>query len=52
MYVLSVWLALKLFDPTEILTQQEPMTGAIEAYETFDRRRPGWIEVELQPAAS
>lgn len=38
-------------DPTKILTQQEPMTGAIEAYETFDRRRPGWIKVELEPAA-
>jgi threonine dehydrogenase-like Zn-dependent dehydrogenase len=23
-------------DPTEILTQTEPITGAIEAYETFD----------------
>ena len=38
-------------DPTEILTQQEPMTGAIEAYEAFDKRRPGWIKVELEPAA-
>jgi threonine dehydrogenase-like Zn-dependent dehydrogenase len=39
------------FDPTEILTQREPVTGAIEAYETFDRRRPGWIKVELLPKA-
>lgn len=38
-------------DPTEILTQTEPITGAIEAYETFDQRRPGWIKVELNPAA-
>ena len=38
-------------DPTQILTQQEPMTGAIEAYEAFDRGRPGWIKVELEPAA-
>jgi threonine dehydrogenase-like Zn-dependent dehydrogenase len=37
-------------DPTEILTQNEPITGAIEAYETFDQRRPGWIKVELKPA--
>lgn len=37
-------------DPTEILTQQEPVTGAVEAYEEFDRRMPGWIKVELQPA--
>ena len=38
-------------DPTEILTNVEPLTGAIEAYETFDRREPGWIKVELDPAA-
>lgn len=38
-------------DPTGILTQTEPVTDAIEAYETFDRRRPDWIKVELQPAA-
>jgi threonine dehydrogenase-like Zn-dependent dehydrogenase len=38
-------------DPTEILTNTEPLTSAIEAYETFDRREPGWIKVELQPAA-
>ena len=38
-------------DPTAILTNTEPITGAIEAYETFDRREPGWIKVELDPAA-
>jgi threonine dehydrogenase-like Zn-dependent dehydrogenase len=38
-------------DPTKILTQIEPVTGAIEAYEAFDRRQPGWIKVELNPAA-
>jgi threonine dehydrogenase-like Zn-dependent dehydrogenase len=38
-------------DPTEILTNIEPITDAIEAYETFDRREPGWIKVELNPAA-
>ncbi|HET6158207.1 MAG TPA: zinc-dependent alcohol dehydrogenase [Dongiaceae bacterium] len=37
-------------DPTEILTQAEPLVGAIEAYEAFDRRDPGWIKVELVPA--
>jgi threonine dehydrogenase-like Zn-dependent dehydrogenase len=36
-------------DPTEILTNTEPLTSAIEAYEAFDRREPGWIKVE--PAA-
>jgi threonine dehydrogenase-like Zn-dependent dehydrogenase len=39
------------FDPTEILSQTEPITGAIEAYEVFDQRQPGWIKVELNPAA-
>lgn len=39
------------FDPTKTLTQTEPIAGAIEAYETFDRREPGWIKVELNPAA-
>jgi threonine dehydrogenase-like Zn-dependent dehydrogenase len=38
-------------DPTSILTQTEPLTDVIEAYEVFDRRRPGWIKVQLDPAA-
>jgi threonine dehydrogenase-like Zn-dependent dehydrogenase len=38
-------------DPTEILTQTEPITDAIEAYKAFDRREPGWIKVELNPVA-
>ena len=37
-------------DPTEILTQREPITAAIDAYKEFDRRMPGWIKVMLQPA--
>jgi threonine dehydrogenase-like Zn-dependent dehydrogenase len=39
-------------DPVEILTHVEPMQGAIEAYEAFDRRQPGWIKVELKPKAA
>jgi threonine dehydrogenase-like Zn-dependent dehydrogenase len=35
--------------PTEVLTQVEPMTSAIEAYKAFDQRKPGWIKVELVP---
>lgn len=35
------------FDPTAILTQQEPMTAALDAYAAFERRQPGWIKVEL-----
>ena len=38
-------------DPARILTQHEPATGAIAAYEAFDQRQPGWIKVELEPAA-
>jgi threonine dehydrogenase-like Zn-dependent dehydrogenase len=38
-------------DPVAILTELEPLTGAIQAYEAFDRREPGWIKVELDPAA-
>jgi len=37
-------------DPAAILTQHEPLTGAIEAYKAFDRRQPGWVKVELEPA--
>ena len=38
-------------DPVTILSNVEPMTGAIEAYEAFDQRQPGWIKVELEPAS-
>lgn len=38
-------------DPTTILTNTEPITSAIEAYQAFDQRQPGWIKVELDPAA-
>lgn len=38
-------------DPAKILTETEPMTGAIEAYKAFDERQPGWVKVELQPTA-
>jgi threonine dehydrogenase-like Zn-dependent dehydrogenase len=40
-----------VFDPSEILSQIEPLTDAIEAYKSFDERRPGWLKVELLPAA-
>jgi len=38
-------------DPLRILTQREPLTAAIDAYQAFDERRAGWVKVELQPAA-
>ena len=37
-------------DPVRILTQMEPTQDAIEAYEAFDQRQPGWIKVELETA--
>jgi threonine dehydrogenase-like Zn-dependent dehydrogenase len=36
--------------PTAILTQRQPLSNAIDAYEQFDLRQPGWIKVELEPA--
>ena len=37
--------------PTRILTQREPLTDVIAAYEAFDTRQPGWVKVELIPSA-
>ncbi|MCB8836553.1 glutathione-dependent formaldehyde dehydrogenase [Aurantimonas sp. VKM B-3413] len=37
--------------PEHILTEDEPMTDVISAYETFDSQKKGWIKVELEPAA-
>ncbi|MDQ3607716.1 MAG: glutathione-dependent formaldehyde dehydrogenase [Actinomycetota bacterium] len=37
-------------DPSRVLTQIEPVGSAVEAYERFDRREPGWLKVELDPA--
>lgn len=37
-------------DPKRVLTQIEPMSDAIAAYESFDARQPGWVKVELSPA--
>jgi threonine dehydrogenase-like Zn-dependent dehydrogenase len=40
-----------MIDPTQVLTQSEALMNAIDAYKAFDARDPGWIKVELQPAA-
>ncbi|HLI84479.1 MAG TPA: zinc-binding dehydrogenase [Bryobacteraceae bacterium] len=40
-----------VFQPTSMLSQIEPLTNAVEAYRSFDERRPGWLKVELIPAA-
>jgi threonine dehydrogenase-like Zn-dependent dehydrogenase len=36
-------------DPTEIITQHEPVASAIDAYKHFDKREAGWIKVVLEP---
>ena len=36
-------------DPSQVLTQVEPMTDVIQAYKLFDKRTPGWIKVMLKP---
>lgn len=38
-------------DPLLVLTQHQPLTDAIEAYQTFDHRGRGWTKVKLEPAA-
>jgi len=38
-------------DPSLLLTEDEPVSDAIDAYRQFDRREPGWVKVALQPAA-
>ena len=40
-----------VIDPTQIPTQAEPLSSAIEAYREFDLRHRGWTKVKLQPAA-
>lgn len=36
-------------EPTQILTQVEPLTSVLDAYKAFDKRQPGWVKVELVP---
>ncbi|MGN6374589.1 MAG: zinc-dependent alcohol dehydrogenase [Sphingomonas sp.] len=39
-----------VIDPVSLITQESGLTGAVEAYEAFDERKPGWLKVELEPA--
>ncbi len=39
-----------LTDPSKILTKVEPLQSALDAYEAFDLRKPGWMKVELRPS--
>jgi threonine dehydrogenase-like Zn-dependent dehydrogenase len=38
-------------DPSAFITRVEGLTNVIDAYKAFDLHRPGWIKVELRPAA-
>ena len=35
--------------PERIITQEQPMVSAIDAYRIFDQHEAGWLKVELQP---
>lgn len=37
-----------IIDPTQILSQKEPITNIVEAYQQFDKREPGWIKVAIK----
>jgi threonine dehydrogenase-like Zn-dependent dehydrogenase len=37
-------------DPTDLVDQVEPFTDAVDAYQAFDQRRPGWVKVTLDTA--
>ncbi|SPJ24713.1 zinc-dependent alcohol dehydrogenase [Palleronia abyssalis] len=37
-------------DPVQVLSHVEPVENAIDAFETFDKRKPGWVKVELETA--
>lgn len=38
--------------PAKLLTREESLHDAVEAYESFDRREQGWLKVKLEPRAS
>ena len=42
----------KAIDPAKILTQRAPFHSAVEAYQSFDLRKPGWLKVHLQMPGS
>lgn len=35
-------------DPLQVLTKVEPMANALDAYQAFADRQPGWMKVELK----
>jgi threonine dehydrogenase-like Zn-dependent dehydrogenase len=39
----------RAIDPSRILTQKQPLSDAVKAYQAFDARQDHWVKVELQP---
>lgn len=39
-----------VINPAEVLTEIKPLSDALEAYKSFDKRESGWLKVELEPA--
>lgn len=40
-----------MIDPGDVLSHVGPLVSAVEAYEAFNERKPGWVKVELDTAA-
>ncbi len=38
-----------LIHPESIITQDQPLVSALDAYRMFDEKRAGWMKVELRP---
>jgi threonine dehydrogenase-like Zn-dependent dehydrogenase len=43
------WVRMGVLDPSKLISQEESLLSAIEAYQKFDTRQPGWLKVELAP---
>jgi glutathione-independent formaldehyde dehydrogenase len=39
-----------VIDPSMLVSHDEPMNDALQAYQRFDRREPGWTKVALMTA--
>jgi threonine dehydrogenase-like Zn-dependent dehydrogenase len=39
-------------DPSALITEVTDVHDAVDAYQHFDQRRPGWLKVALDPAAA
>lgn len=37
-------------DPTQVLTQEEPLAAGVDAFRAFNERQAGWVKVELEPS--